>query len=49
MPVKPATGKLFEYTVPVVVVGAGAGGLTAALAARDEGAEVFYESKAPES
>ena len=41
MPVKPAAGKLFEYTVPVVVVGAGAGGLTAALAARDGGAEVL--------
>ena len=34
MPIKPAAGKPFEYTVPVVVVGAGAGGLTAALAAR---------------
>jgi fumarate reductase flavoprotein subunit len=41
MPVKPAAGKPFEYSVPVVVVGAGAGGLTAALAARDGGAEVL--------
>ncbi len=41
MPVKPATNKTFEYTVPVVVVGAGAAGMTAALAARDGGAEVL--------
>ena len=41
MPVKPAAGKTFEYTVPVVVVGAGAAGMTAALAARDGGAEVL--------
>lgn len=31
----------FEYTLPVVVVGAGACGLTAALAARDGGVEVL--------
>ncbi len=41
MPIKPAAGKTFEYTVPVVVVGAGAAGMTAALAARDGGAEVL--------
>jgi fumarate reductase flavoprotein subunit len=41
MPVKPAAGKTFEYTVPVVVVGAGAAGMTAALAARDGGADVL--------
>lgn len=33
--------KSFEYTVPVVVVGAGACGLTAALAAQDAGSEVL--------
>ncbi|MAM72397.1 MAG: 3-ketosteroid dehydrogenase [Tistrella sp.] len=33
--------KLFEFTVPVVVVGAGAAGLVAALAAREAGAEVL--------
>ena len=31
----------FEFSVPVVIVGAGACGLTAALAARDQGAEVI--------
>jgi fumarate reductase flavoprotein subunit len=31
----------FEFSVPVVIVGAGACGLTAALAARDHGAEVI--------
>ncbi len=31
----------FEFTVPVVVIGAGACGLTAALAARDAGADVL--------
>lgn len=41
MPIKPAAGKTFEYTVPVVVVGAGAAGMTAALAARDGGADVL--------
>ncbi|MEY2721392.1 MAG: hypothetical protein RL597_837, partial [Pseudomonadota bacterium] len=31
----------FEFSVPVVIVGAGACGLTAALAARDQGADVI--------
>ena len=35
-----AEGQGFELTVPVVIVGAGACGLTAAIAARDAGAEV---------
>lgn len=32
---------VFEFTVPVVIIGAGACGLTAALAARDQGADVI--------
>jgi len=39
--VLPAQGIEFETTVPVVIVGAGACGLTAALAAHDAGAEVL--------
>ncbi len=41
MAVRPAQGRSFELQVSVVVVGAGAAGLTAALAARDGGAEVL--------
>lgn len=41
MPVLPAKGKTFEISVPVIVVGAGAAGMTAALAARDGGVEVM--------
>jgi fumarate reductase flavoprotein subunit len=41
MPVLPAAEARFEYSVPVVVIGAGACGLTAALAAREAGAEVL--------
>ncbi len=41
MAVLPAQGKTFDLQVGVVVVGAGAAGLTAALAARDGGAEVL--------
>jgi fumarate reductase flavoprotein subunit len=41
MPVLPAAAAKFEYAVPVVVIGAGACGLTAALAAREAGAEVL--------
>ena len=33
--------RAFDFDVPVVIVGAGAAGLTAALAARDAGAEVL--------
>lgn len=36
-----ATGKSYEYSVPVVIIGAGACGCTAALAAHAEGAEVL--------
>ncbi len=41
MSVLDAAGVVFEVTVPVVVIGAGACGLTAALAARGAGAEVL--------
>src|SRR5260221_5721069 len=41
MTIKPARGIRFPVTVPVLVIGAGACGLTAALAARDAGAEVL--------
>jgi fumarate reductase flavoprotein subunit len=41
MSVLPAEGCRFESSVPVVVIGAGACGLTAALAARDAGVEVL--------
>jgi len=39
--VLPAAEARFEYSVPVVAIGAGACGLTAALAAREAGAEVL--------
>lgn len=39
--VLPADGIAFPASVPVLIVGAGAAGLTAALAARDAGAEVM--------
>ena len=41
MTIKPADGVEFPVTVPVLVIGAGACGLIAALAARDAGAEVL--------
>ena len=41
MSVKPAAGIRFPVTVPVLVIGAGACGLTASLAAQDAGAEVL--------
>jgi len=41
MSVRPAAGVSFPATVPVVIVGAGAAGLTAALAAREAGADVL--------
>lgn len=41
MSILPAAGATFEFTVPVLVVGAGAAGLTAALAAQEAGAEVL--------
>lgn len=36
-----ATGKSFEYSIPVVIIGAGACGCTAALSAHNEGVEVL--------
>ena len=41
MTVRPASEGTFEFKVPVVIIGAGSCGLTAALAARDSGAEVL--------
>jgi fumarate reductase flavoprotein subunit len=41
MSVLPASGVAFDIEVPVAIVGAGAAGMTAALAARDAGAEVL--------
>jgi fumarate reductase flavoprotein subunit len=41
MSILPGDGHRFDYSVPVVVIGAGACGLTAALAARDAGADVL--------
>jgi fumarate reductase flavoprotein subunit len=41
MAVKPADQVEFEFSVPVVIIGAGACGLTAGLAARDLGADVL--------
>ncbi|WP_210495497.1 FAD-dependent oxidoreductase [Microvirga antarctica] len=41
MTVRPAHEATFEYRVPIVIVGAGSCGLTAALAANDAGADVL--------
>src|SRR3954452_103454 len=41
MTIKPARGLDFPVTVPVLVIGSGACGLTAALAAHDAGAAVL--------
>lgn len=45
--VRPASGIEFPLTVPVLVIGAGACGLTAALAARDAGADVLVLERDP--
>jgi len=49
MSVLPAADKRFDITVPVAIIGAGACGLIAALAAQDAGAEVmvFERDKVP--
>ncbi len=41
MTIRPAAGEKFPVTIPVLIIGAGACGLTAALAAHDAGAEVL--------
>lgn len=41
MPIVPADGVAFEFTVPVVIIGAGACGLVAGLSAHDAGAEIL--------
>jgi len=41
MSVRSAAGVSFPVTVPVVIIGAGAAGLTAALAAREQGSDVL--------
>ena len=45
MPILPVPPNGFEVTVPVVIAGGGACGLTAALSARDAGAEVLILEK----
>ena len=45
MPVLPVLSKKFEITVPVLIAGGGACGLTAALAARDAGVDVLILEK----
>ncbi len=47
MTVEAATGVAFEAEVPVVIVGGGAAGLVAALAAREGGAEVLVLERDP--
>jgi fumarate reductase flavoprotein subunit len=50
MSILPATGRKFDVTVPVAIIGGGACGLIAALAAHDRGAEivVFEHDKIPQ-
>lgn len=47
MSVLPAAGVVFDITVPVAIVGAGAAGMTAALAAREAGADVLMLERDP--
>jgi fumarate reductase flavoprotein subunit len=41
MSIRPAAGVAFPVTLPMVIIGAGAAGLTAAIAAREAGADVL--------
>ncbi|NNM71585.1 FAD-dependent oxidoreductase [Enterovirga aerilata] len=47
MAIRPAAEARFEFSVPVLVIGAGACGLTAALSAREAGAEVLVLERDP--
>jgi fumarate reductase flavoprotein subunit len=41
MPILPAAEARFDYKIPIVIVGGGACGLSAALAANEQGAELL--------
>src|SRR5207253_8256991 len=45
--IRPAAAASFEYTVPVLIIGGGACGLCAALAAREAGAEALVLERDP--
>lgn len=47
MSVLPAEGHVFEVDIPVVVIGAGAAGLVAALSAKEQGADVLMIERDP--
>ncbi len=47
MPVLSGQGVAFDITVPVLIIGAGACGLTAALAAKEAGAEPLVLERDP--
>lgn len=47
MPVLPADGQTFEIEVPVLIIGAGASGLVAALAAKDAGVDPVVLERDP--
>ncbi len=47
MPILPAAGQRFDIEVPVLIIGAGAAGLVAALAAKDAGADPVLLERDP--